>query len=377
MLNLTRPRQLKIAIACSGLGVVRRGFETFAQDLFRNLQSVSQVEVKLFKGGGQRAPDEFPLWNVPRNSLFWRGVTRWIDPYVGEQMTFAVALARRLKKGSFDIVHISDGQLGSSLLRLFPGNSRKFKTVFSNGGPLVPSHYAKFDLIQQVSPTELERALAYGLSSSRMTLLPYGISVSNYHHNPGKNMRSHLRIPASVPLLLTVGAHGTHKRLEFIIQQIANMDDNTHLLIVGEEVSNVTPRLKEFANRLLGNQVSFASVRHKAMPSLYAVADLYVHASLREGLSLALLEAMATGLPIIFHNEPGLKWAVGDAGVAVDMTSGEQLSGAIDAILADPIEQARLAERGRKRAEEMFSWGVLLPQYLKMYEQVLTLTMNM
>ncbi len=367
---------MKIAIACSGLGNVRRGFETFAEDLFRNLESMDEIEVTLYKGGGPAATREIPLWNISRSSAIWHLSGQRIDPYIGEQLTFSLAFARRLKKESFDIVHLSDGQLGSSLLRLFPVEARKFRIVFSNGGPLSPYHYRRFDLIHQVNPTELDRALAHGVPNSRMTLLPYGVSVDSFHRESREETRSSLGIPESVPVLLTVGAHGTHKRLDFLIRQLAAMDDGPHLVIVGEEAPHETPELRRLASHLLGEKVNFLSLPHEAMPFVYTSADIYVHCSLREGFGLTLLEAMAAGLPIVHHNESVMNWLVGDAGVGVDMLNGEQLRMTLNTLLADSGLWGQLAEKARKRARVRFSWEVLLPRYAKMYERALSLPLN-
>lgn len=75
---------MKVAIACSGLGRLRRGFETFAEDLFRHLRSDGENDVVLFEGDGDTVDAEFVLRNIPRQSPLWR-LSDWVlDPYVGE-----------------------------------------------------------------------------------------------------------------------------------------------------------------------------------------------------------------------------------------------------------------------------------------------------
>src|SRR5713226_3667439 len=73
---------VKIGIACSGLDHIRRGFETFAEDLFRMMQTEKDLDVVLFKGNGRRAPREEVLWNIPRDSDLWGGWTSFI-PWKG------------------------------------------------------------------------------------------------------------------------------------------------------------------------------------------------------------------------------------------------------------------------------------------------------
>ncbi len=368
---------MKIAIACSGLGHIRRGFESFAEDLFRNLELEDEIEATLFKGGGVRTPRQIPLWNIPRSSLIWRVTEQQIDPYIGEQITFALPLARYLKRKDFDIVHVNDGQLASTLLHLITGSSNRARIVYGNGGPLAPFHYKRFDFIQQVNPVEMDRALTSSIPPQKMALVPYAVAVDRFHKRKGNQLRGLLGIPEGVPVVLSVGAHGTHKRLEFLIQQMAAVDDHAYLLIAGEEAPDATHRLRALADRLLGGRVIFISLPYEAMPSLYASSDLYIHGSLREGFGVALLEAMASGLPVIHHDEPGMNWVVGDAGVGVDMTNREQVLGTLRTCLENSTLTSRLAKRARERVKERFSWETLLPQYLKMYERALSLPPNL
>jgi len=291
-------------------------------------------------------------------------------------MTFGLSLARHLKRDRFDVVHISDGQLGASLLRLFPGGSRKFRIVFSNGGPLAPVHYGRFDYIQQVNPVELQRALADGIPPERMVLVPYGVATDRFTRNYGRAFRRRLGIPDDEPVFLSVGAHSAHKRLDFLIRCMATVKGNARLLVVGEESPSETPQLRALAKRFLGQRAVFATLPHETMPAVYAASDLYVHCSLHEGCSLALLEAMASGLPVIHHDEPAMNWIVGSGGVAVDMTRGEQLSQAVEVLLGDSHLRSGLSQEARRRAEEEFSWQVLLPRYLGMYREALRLPPN-
>ena len=365
---------MKVAIACSGLGRVKRGFETFAMDLYRSLERRG-IDVTLFKGGGPASGNEIPVWNISRTSRIW-GVVPFVDPYIGEQMSFALPLSRMLKREHFDIVQLSDGQLGSILVRLQPSESRGFRILYSNGGPLDPSDYERFDFIQQVNPVELNRALEHGYSAERMALVPYGISQDRFERNDGNDLRDELGIQGDVPVVLSVGAHVGHKRLEFLIQEMARLNTTFHLLIVGEESKSRTPFLRSLAADLLTDRVTFLDLPHDRIPSAYALADLYVHAALKEGFGLALLEAMAAGLPAIHHDEPGMNWLVGDAGLAVDMTRGGGLAETVKTVITDSAIKTGLGARARKRVESGFSWQVLLPRYLEMYAEAVRLPLR-
>lgn len=361
----------RIAVACSGLGHVRRGFETYAEELFRILLGCDELEVTLFRGGGTQAPREIRLWNVPRNSRVWYPLRRWVSPYVGEQITFALALARRLKRQRFDIVHLSDGQLASSLLRLFPGGTREFRIVFTNGGALAPPHYRRFDFIQHVNPVEMDRALAAGLDNRRMILLPHGVSVNDYGKHEGEFARKRLGISNDLPVVLSVGAFESSKRLEFLVREVANARVETRLVVVGEGTAAESYHIRRLASRLMGDKSRFLSLHHTMMPLAYSAADLFVSASLHEGFGLAIVEAMASGLPVIHHDDPGLNWVVGDAGISLDMTESGRLSESMSRLINDSKTLGDIGRRARRRAGLRYSWKSLLPRYLQMYARVL------
>ena len=58
----------KVFVICSGLGNVRRGYESFTQECFDALSQEPELDVTLFKGGGETSQKEITLWNLPRNT---------------------------------------------------------------------------------------------------------------------------------------------------------------------------------------------------------------------------------------------------------------------------------------------------------------------
>ena len=359
---------MRVAVVCPGIGHIRRGFEAFAEDLFQHLRAQGRHDVALFKGGGETNSSEFVLWNIDRGSPVWRLFAGVVDPYIGEQVTFTLSLARHLKRDSFDIIHVSDCQVASLLAHLIRGQQNRPRIVYSNGGPYDPDDYRGFDFIQQVNPVEMERAVAQGVDPTKMMLVPYGVDTNRYRPSRGTRLREALGIPDSSFLLLTVGSHGAHKRLDFLTRHMESFGTHVHLLVVGQpSLGDVT--LKHLARRSGVRGVSFASYPHDVMPDVYGSADLYVHAALSEGFGLALLEAMACGLPVFHHPEAGMNWVVDDGGVEVDMTDGAALSERIRTLASDPALLKYLSGRARRRAEETFSWGVVLSQYSVMYSR--------
>jgi glycosyltransferase involved in cell wall biosynthesis len=91
--------------------------------------------------------------------------------------------------------------------------------------------------------------------------------------------------------------------------------------------------------------------------------------SYREGLPKVLLEAMATGRPIVATDVPGCREAVadGDNGLLVPPRDAQALAGAIGRLMADPDLRIRMGRSGRQRAETEFATGIIVAQTLALY----------
>jgi len=137
----------------------------------------------------------------------------------------------------------------------------------------------------------------------------------------------------------------------------------TSLLVVGEGA--LRPDVERAAGagvRVLGQRSDVAN--------LLAAADFFVLMSEREGLSFALLEAMAQGLPAIVADIPENREAVGDSGIAVPYGDEKAIAAAM-ARLGDADERASLAERARRRVAEQFSAEEMITRTRAVYEGVL------
>lgn len=88
---------------------------------------------------------------------------------------------------------------------------------------------------------------------------------------------------------------------------------------------------------------------------LFAAADIFLMPSEREGLALALIEAMAHGLAIVASTGSGNPDAIGDAGVLYPVGDIDMLSGSLRRLALDPGERLRLGEAARARAEAHFT----------------------
>lgn len=108
------------------------------------------------------------------------------------------------------------------------------------------------------------------------------------------------------------------------------------------------------------------------MLTLLSVADIFVLASLQEGLPIALIEAMALGLPCIATNVNAIPEAIidGETGILIEPNNASQLHEAISAILTDKQIRKLLGAAARKIAFEKFNSKITAERTLKLYDQV-------
>ena len=134
---------------------------------------------------------------------------------------------------------------------------------------------------------------------------------------------------------------------------------------------NARAALSEQVEKLgLSDKVEFLGriPREKTAP-LYQEADVFVLPSLNEGMSNAMLEALATGLPILATDTGGAKEIVaeGQNGCIIRMKSAEDIAKKLEKLIKNPELRKKMSEDSRRRALEM-SWEKVAEEYYNLYK---------
>jgi len=205
-----------------------------------------------------------------------------------------------------------------------------------------------------------------------------GVDLDIYHPAPDKAFRAELGIPDDGILVGALGNVRVPKDYGNLLDAAAILKARSpryHFVIVGDTLWE--PRLYEdlLAKREalgLDETVTFAGFRPDA-PRLLNNFDLYVMSSEREGLPLALLQAMATGLPVVSTRAGGAVELVtpGLNGMLVPVRDPEALAEAIDSVARDPARAAGMGAAGRRTVEENFSIRHMVEQYEAIYHELL------
>ena len=163
--------------------------------------------------------------------------------------------------------------------------------------------------------------------------------------------------------LLFVGRLSIQKRIDRIIEALSFIKVPVTLTVVGDGEERV--ELENCATKLgLKNIIFLGALKGVALLEAYRQADVFVLPSDREGMPLAILEAMATGLPIVGSNVIGIHELVKDVGVLVDNPSGETFAEALTNLWNEPARLQELSKKVLKRPDS--SLGASLSEKQRM-----------
>jgi glycosyltransferase involved in cell wall biosynthesis len=292
------------------------------------------------------------------------------DPYYVEQVTFFAGFLPRLVAGRPDLVYFADLNLGNACWHWRSLSGARFHLLYYNGGATTRP-FTRCDLVQQVTPEHLASALARGEPAGRQVLLPHGVDMPERYQPPTPAERSRARaaigVAAGAPLLVSVGMLDTTiKRMDYVIREVASMGPpRPHLLLAGA-ASEETPHVLALASSLLGPGGCTARAFSRGeMADVYGAADAFVLASLREGFGLALVEALAAGLPCVVHDTQGTAFLAGPHARRADLRPAGALSPLLSEALTAPRDEA--AARARHAwVHARFSWTALRPRYVEL-----------
>ncbi len=233
-----------------------------------------------------------------------------------------------------------------------------------------------FDKVVAVSndvASETGRAILF--KKNKITNISNGIDIDKYlvKSGNGNKIRAEFKIKPSTKIVVSAGRLSSQKGFDYLIEamkKVFTVAADTVLLIAGEGPFN--KNLTEMARKLdIEHKIIFVGNRTD-MIDIYAAMDLFVLASLREGIPLVVLEAMAMKKPVIATRVGGVPTVIesGQNGILVEPKNSSTLSEAIIRILKDADLAKDLAENGRKTVEESFSAEKMAQKYKKVYEEV-------
>jgi teichuronic acid biosynthesis glycosyltransferase TuaC len=226
---------------------------------------------------------------------------------------------------------------------------------------------AQADALIGVSAALSARLVALGADPAKVTTLRNGVDTSLFTP-PVDRVATRAALGLHGPTLLSVGHLITRKGHDRVIAALMDLPENVVLLIAGE--GPLQAELERQAARLgLAARVRFlGSIPHECLAAVYGAADVLVLASSREGWANVLLEAMASGTPVVASPIPGNDEVVAssDAGHLAPANTPAGIASAVMALLADPPSRA-----ATRAYAERFGWDETSRGQIEVFQRVL------
>jgi glycosyltransferase involved in cell wall biosynthesis len=230
----------------------------------------------------------------------------------------------------------------------------------------------KYARVVAVSDEVKQRLLKGGVREEKIQMVRNGIDLRPFD-NAAPSLREGLTSDRTL-LVGLVGRLAWEKGIDIFLRAAARVlveFPGAKFIVVGEGPDK--DRLERLIDDLkIRDSVSMLG-RRVDMPSVYASLDVMVSSSRQEGLPMAILEGMASGLPLVATDVGEVPTVVlaGRTGVLVPADDENLLAAGIVELLRDSAKRTRLGEAGRQLVEDEFSAGRMTTDYLRVYAEAI------
>jgi glycosyltransferase involved in cell wall biosynthesis len=364
-----------VLLVCSGLDHARRGFESFARECFETLRHQPGIRIELVKGSGPRAPGERSLPTLRRDRAVALALGRALGarPFRIEALSLAISLLPLIAARVPDVVYMSEWDTARALAVVRSVLRQQFKLLLCNG-TFAAGGFDHLDRVQDLTPAAREYVIRRGADPRRHVVLPLGFRMparlAPLTADDRAALRRRLGLPVDRKIVISVAAlNRHHKRLDYVIEEIASIRSNRPFLLLAGQPEEETPGLRALAAEHLHEDHEIRTVPADRVGELCLASDAFVLASFYEGLPRALVEASALGLPCLTHAYPIPEFVLGPYGYSADLRERGALARLIDGVSEADLAFDRRALR-HGYAYERFSWDRLAPRYVELLRDV-------
>lgn len=296
-----------------------------------------------------------------------------------------IKLLKLFRREKFDVVqaHLSHGIILGGIVGWL--TSTPVVATLHNPKPRRIGHYRIREAVwmfvlrfcvQKIVPVSkgIEEAYKSTLPKSKMELVLNAVNIPvPLSDGERKKIRAEIIDNPQSKLILCVGRLVAGKGLSELIQAFAHIREkisDAFLVIVGE--GSIEEDLVSEAHLLgVSEQVLFLGYRND-IQNLLRAGDVYVSASYSEGMSIALIEAMAVGLPIVATNVGEAPYLLDNQrGVLIPPRDVEAIAKGIIDLITNPEEMRRMGSAAKEYAKNHLSPSVWLSQLMTVYHKAI------
>ena len=219
------------------------------------------------------------------------------------------------------------------------------------------------------------RAQEFGFPAERITVFPWGVDLQHFSPGPDDGLRARLGWEDAFVILHNRSwepIYGVDVMARAFVQAARQEPRLRLMLLGGGSQAPLLHRIFQEA-RLLDRVHFFGQVSQRQLPRYYRAADLYLSASHSDGSSVSLMEALASGLPVLVSDIPSNREWV-DEGVQgwlfPDSDARTLAAKLVEAARLPAADLARMAQAARARAEAQANWPQNFQKLLTTYRRL-------
>ncbi len=232
---------------------------------------------------------------------------------------------------------------------------------------------SQYSRIIALTNSDKSRLVELGVSEETIDVIPNGIGIREFERIHPRDFRDKCGISPEVFLVLFVGRLHEQKGVETLLRAAERLkEDDVSFVIVGsghkkKEYGNLAQELR------IQNILFTGEVEREILLSAFAASDVFVLPSIFEGLPYVVLEAMASGKPVVASKLPGLAEVITDGGngILFEVGDDEALAQAIQNLKDDRRMVKRMGEANRELAEDLFDYRKVFRRIMDTYRRTL------
>ncbi len=364
---------------------VERGIERFVYELSRSLMGAGQ-DVTVLTGGRGKARTLGGV-RIEYASMYGSRMMRWTGNLYDQRITYVPTGIVKMYRSRPDVVHAHHFGSGyaASLLKKYDG------TPYILTVHLVPAASAlasPIPLYRLMYKKALENASAvvsvsnyvkdrirkdFGIDS---TVIPLSVDSQKFLPVADKRtLRRSLGIPDGPTVCMVSSLDDRRKRADMLIRAMPSILERvkgTTLVLAGKAGPETAAHLSGMAERLgvKDSVIITGRIDDLAVKNYLALSDVFVLPSKEEAGGLVVLEAMASGKPVVCSDSGGITEYIRDGvnGMLFNHESVGDLADKVVAVLRDERMAAMLGRNGRQTAIDKYAWGTAVDDYMAIYE---------
>ena len=343
---------MRLCVALPGIHRVDRGAEVALETVADLLARRPDCDVTVFGSGGECAGRHYRYTQVPCVSRErfegWPRLPLFRDECAYEELSFAWNLRRAYQAADFDLTLTAGYPYLNWALRLGRRAGAPGHVFVTQNGDWPAWHtdreYRFFacDGLICVNPEHEARNRARW----NCALIPNGVDVERFA--PAPRRRDRFGIPAEARVVMMVSALIATKNVASGIRAVAKLP-GCFLLIAGD--GPLRAELDRLAGELLPGRHRRLVVARDEVADLFRCADVFLHLAREESCSVACMEAVAAGLPVVAQDSPVARWLLEDQATYVESGDEAAVAAALAAaaLLDEPEHLAARAALAQRR----------------------------